>query len=323
MKISVMLPFVPRRPEQALAFAGLVNWSSAERLWQGQGLLTEGHHIYSYLAGAGFRVPVGFGVSLMPFRHPYDAALQARSLALTTGQSVVAGFGPGAVMLQEACMGKPYSSQLGACREYVTIVRRLLDGEMVDFTGDHFELHGQLQLSPSPRVEVGLGVLRKGAAGVAGEVADVAITWLTPAAYVDEVLVPALTEGARRAGREERPRLVAIVPVALAKEGRDPVEVALASNKAHLSLPHYQDMLRSSGMDIVGDAAADARQLVDGHGFLHGDPDELAEQLAAYRKAGADEVVLNVTGVAAVNGPEVAVREVAAILRHLDKEAAL
>ncbi|AJE84329.1 MULTISPECIES: LLM class flavin-dependent oxidoreductase [Streptomyces] len=321
MKTSVMLPFVPKRPEQALPFAGLVSWSSADRLWQGQGLLTEGHHVYSYLAGAGFRFPVGFGVSLMPFRHPYDAAVQARSLALTTGQPVVAGFGPGALQLQRSVLGKEYASQLGACREYLGAVRRLLDGEVLDFSGDHFEVHGQLQPYPSPPVEVGLGVLRKGAAKVAGEVADAAITWLTPAPYLAGTLAPALAEGAARAGRPA-PRIVAIVPVALAAEDRDPVRLALASNKPHLSLPHYQSMLRSSGLEITGDPALDARELVAHDGFLYGGEEELTEKLLAYRDAGADEVVLNATGVCAVYGPEVAVRELAAILRHFEKASA-
>ncbi|HEY8979818.1 MAG TPA: LLM class flavin-dependent oxidoreductase [Streptomyces sp.] len=318
MKYSVMLPFVPRRPEQALPFAGLVNWSSAARLWQGQGLLTEGHHVYSYLAGAGFRFPIGFGVSLMPFRHPYDAAVQARSLALTTGQPVVAGYGPGALQLQRAVMGREYRSQLGACREYLTALRRLLDGEVVDQSGEFFEVHGQLEPYPAPRVEVGLGVLRKGSAQVAGETADVAITWLTPAGYVAGTLAPALDEGAARAGRK-RPRIVAIVPVALARGDRDPLAIALASNKAHLSLPHYQSMLRAGGLDITGVPETDVKQLIAGDGFLYGEEDELARKLHAYRQVGVDEVVLNVTGVSAVHGPEVAVRELAAILRLMSE----
>ncbi|NGO46571.1 LLM class flavin-dependent oxidoreductase [Streptomyces ureilyticus] len=322
MKTSVMLPFVPKRPEQALPFAGLVAWSSAARLWQGQGLLTEGYHVYSYLAGAGFRFPMGFGVSLMPFRHPYDAAVQARSLALTTGQSIVAGFGAGALQLQRSLLGREYSSQLGACREYLGAVRRLLDGEELDVSGEHFEVHGQLQPYPAPQVEVGLGVLRKGAAGVAGEVADAAITWLTPADYVSGTLAPAIAEGARRAERKGKPRIVAIVPVALAAADRDPVQLALASNRPHLSLPHYQSMLRSSGLEVTGDPDVDAGELVAKDGFLYGDEDELAKKVLAYRDAGVDEIVLNITGVSAVYGPEVAVRELAVLLRHFEKAVA-
>ncbi|MET9340893.1 LLM class flavin-dependent oxidoreductase [Nonomuraea sp. NPDC003804] len=50
-------------------------------------------------------------------------------------------------------------------------------------------------------------------ARVAGEPADVAITWLVPAAHLRDLIVPALREGAEAAGRPI-PRLVSLVPVA-------------------------------------------------------------------------------------------------------------
>lgn len=149
-----------------------------------------------------------------------------------------------------------------------------------------------------------------------------AITWLTPAHYIEETIAPAMAEGARRAQRGTAPRIAAIVPVALAQGDRDPVAIALASNKAHLSLPHYQSMLRGAGLDITGELASDANELIKRQGFLYGDPDELAEWLTAYEQAGVDEVVLNVTGVSAVHGPQVAVRELAAILKLLGKRDA-
>lgn len=91
---SVLIPFLPRLPEQVLPYAALVHWTHAQRLWQGQSLMVEPHHGFVHAAGAGFRVPTGLGVTLMPLRHPYEAALQARSLALATGQPVVATSGP-------------------------------------------------------------------------------------------------------------------------------------------------------------------------------------------------------------------------------------
>lgn len=100
-----------------------MHWSNASRLWQGQSVMIEPHQGFVAAAGGGFRVPTGLGVTLMPLRHPYEAALQARSPAMATGQPVIAGFGPGGRLLQRW-----------------------------------------------------LGVLRPGMAGLAGEVADVAVT---------------------------------------------------------------------------------------------------------------------------------------------------
>ncbi|MEU4205720.1 LLM class flavin-dependent oxidoreductase [Streptomyces sp. NPDC039022] len=314
---SVLMPFLPRRPEQVLPYAAMVHWTHAERLWQGQALMVEPHQGFAYAAGAGFRVPVGLGVTLMPLRHPYEAALQARSLAMTTGHPVVAGVGPGARPFQQSLLGEPYRSPLTLAREYLTAVRGLLDGAPVDSDGEYVSGHMALPPFPAPKVEVGLGVLRAGMARLAGEVADVAITWMTPAAYLRDTVIPAMTEGAEKAGRG-RPRLTAMVPLALTGPGRAAAELALAGNGAHMKGPHYIDMLRRSGIDVAGsDEKANAEALVSGGAFLSGDLDDLAGQLKAYEAAGVDEIVLNVTGVCNVYGPQAAMDELKTLLAAL------
>ncbi len=314
---SILIPFSPRRPEQVLPYAALVYWSNAERLWQGQSLLVEPHQAFSYAAGAGFRIPVGSGVTLMPFRHPYEAALQARSLAMTTGHPVIAGFGPGGRALQEALLGAPYRSQLGAVREYVTIVRSLLSGEPTAVTGEYFSCHGQMAPHPHADVRIGLGVLRPAMAELAGETADAAITWLTPAPYVRDTLIPALRAGAERAGRK-MPKVTAIVPMAVSRTDCEPAELALAGNSGHLRLPHYIDMLRRAGVDVAGsDPTTAAEALVKIGAFLSGDAGQLAERLREYSDAGVDEIVLNLTGVYQKCGPEAALSDIKTILAEV------
>ncbi|WP_250007693.1 LLM class flavin-dependent oxidoreductase [Actinoplanes sp. M2I2] len=294
MRLSLLLPFAPTRPEQAAVFGKLVQSGAAARLWQGQGTTLDAHHLIAWLAGRGIAVPSGFGVSLMPLRSPHQAALEARSTALSTGLPVVAGFGPGSVELQRGVLGGPYPSPLGAARGYLGEVRGLLAG------------------SPSD-VELGLGVLRPGMAGLAGEIADVAITWLASAGYLAGALVPAI-----RAARRSVPgaaRVVAIVPVAVAGPGRDAAALAEASCGAHVRAPHYRDMLGRAGVRLTGDAAADARAVIEAGVVVHGRPDEVREQLDAYRLAGVDEVVLNLSGTAALHGPKAAAKDLLTLLR--------
>lgn len=318
---SVMMPLVPLRPEQGVPFASLVQWSAARRLWQGQSVLVDAHHMFAFLAAAGFRIPVGTGVSVMPFRHPVDAAIQARSVAATMGAPVVAGFGPGAEILQASVHGTPWRSPLTAAREYLTIVRALLAGEPADVEGEYFSLRGGIPPLPGVDVEVGLGVLRPRMARLAGELADVAITWLTPLPYLSDRVLPALCEGAEAAGRPV-PRVVALVPVALSGPDRDPVELARLGSTAHLKLPHYCAMLRDAGLDVdPADPAGGARTLVDAGVFVHGEPDEVAKQLDGYCAAGVDEVVLNLTGVCHRFGARAALDELRTILDTLTREA--
>ncbi|MFI0819800.1 LLM class flavin-dependent oxidoreductase [Streptomyces sp. NPDC021098] len=316
-ELSVLIPFVPRRLEQVLPFAGLVNWTSAARLWQGQSMVLEPHQTFVGVAGAGFRVPAGLGVTLMPLRNPFEAATQARSVALATGHPVTAGFGTGAVQFQRNILGSAYSSPLNTARAYVTAVRSLLDGELVQRDGPEFTLTGQLPLTVAPRVDVGLGVLRPGMASLAGEVADAVITWLTPPSYLKDVLVPAVAEGMKKAGRTRRPRIIAMVPVGLRRDETDPERLALASNLAHLQAPHYQDMLRRAGADIGdgNDVHQAARAVVDTGGFVTGDLDDVLKGLDAYRQAGADEIVLNTTGVNKMFGPPEAMADLRTLLK--------
>ncbi len=293
----MLMPFVPIRHEQALPYAALVQWTNATRLWQGQTQLLDPHDPFTYAAACGFRVPCGIGVTLMPFRQPLQAALQARSLALATGHPVVAGFGPGTADLQEALLGSRYTSPLTAAKEYTSTVRALLAGDHVRLDGDYVHCDMSLFPVPHPGVEVGLGVMRPRMAEIAGAVADVAITWLAPAHYIADVLLPRLRAGAEAEGRPT-PRVVAMVPMCLAADDRDPTAIALAGSGPHLQGPHYRDMLRQAGIDIdPADPPSGAAKLVEGGAFLTGDPDDIAKGIARFHAAGVDEVVINTTGV--------------------------
>ncbi|MFJ7064786.1 LLM class flavin-dependent oxidoreductase [Streptomyces sp. NPDC101115] len=308
--VSFLVPFVPTRPEQLLPFAALAQWSSAGRLWQGQGTVSDTHQAFVHAAASGFRVPVGTSVSLMPFCHPYDAALRAQSLAAATGHSVIAGYGPGAAVLQRSILGAPYRSQLGAVRDYVTILRGLLTEGKAAHEGEFYTCNAALPRQPLPEVRIGLGVLRPRMAELAGELADAAITWLTPAGYLRDTVVPALRAGADKADRPV-PRVVAIVPVALDGPERDAAKLALASNAGHMSLPHYADMLRRSGIgvDMRKSPEESAKALAGGGAFLFGDESEVRDRLREFTDAGVDEIVLNVTGVAMTYGGTAALRE--------------
>ncbi len=317
MEYSVLIPFVPRRPEQVLPFAGLVEWTAAARLWQGQGMQLESFQAFASAAGAGFRVPTGLGVTLMPLRHPYDAVNQAKSLAMTTGESVVAGIGPGGLSFQQGLLGAPYRSQLTAVREYMAIMRALLVDGSVDVAGEYFSCQAQIAQIISPPIDLGLGVLRAGMARLAGEIADVAITWLTPPSYLDQTLAPALRRGAQGADRL-MPKLTTLVPVALKRPDRPVSDFVLASNGMHMQAPHYVDMLDKAGIAISGlDPAAAANRLVEHGAFVYGDLEQVFAAFDDYRKAGVDEIVLNVTGVCNLYGAKAALQDLKAILTAL------
>ncbi|MBA0053569.1 LLM class flavin-dependent oxidoreductase [Streptomyces sp. AJS327] len=288
-----MYPVQPSSVGQVLPFARLLQQRGSGRLWTGQTLRIDPHQLFAALSGMGIRIPMGTAVSLAPLRHPFDAALQARSVATLTGAPYVAGFGPGAREFQESIMAEAYARPGTAMREYLTVMRSLLEGETLEFRGEYHAVDGGLQPARTPPVEVGAGVLRPRMARIAGATADVAITWMTPVDYIANTLRPALAEGAAEAGRKA-PRVVTVVHVAVDRPGRDIYQMALTGAGTHLSFDHYTDMLRRGGVEAYADdPQAGARALVDSGTFVAGSPDEIARELNRYREAGVDEVVLN------------------------------
>jgi hypothetical protein len=311
--LGVIYPLAPPHADPVVPFARLVAADNSRRLWMGQSLLAEPHQVFAFLAGMGIRVPVGLGVTLMPFRHPYDAAIAARSLALLTGAPVVAGYGAATPRVVAGLRGGSYAHPAAAASGYAESVRHALAGGADGHECEGCTLRLGLPRVPHPVVEVGLGVLRPTMARAAGAVADVAITWLTPPWYVRNVLAPALAAGA--AGRPAPPRMATIVHVALRRPGRDPRRLALAGSKGHLSAPHYTDMLRRAGVVVdPADPAAGAAALVDAGVFVYGSADEIAKSVRAHRDAGVDEVILYTAGVVATEGHDAAVADLTEIL---------
>jgi alkanesulfonate monooxygenase SsuD/methylene tetrahydromethanopterin reductase-like flavin-dependent oxidoreductase (luciferase family) len=299
--VSVLYPMQPAHADLVEPFARVVVDAGARRLWAGQSYAAESHQVFAYLAGKGYPLPVGLGVALIPLRHPYDAAVQARSLALLTGHSVVAGYGPSTPDFVVRLRGRPYGRPAAVAAGYADAIRRYV-GPLPE-----------AETVAVPGVEVGLGVLRPGMARAAGTVADVAITWMTPPGYVRDVLVPALAEGA--ADRTRPPRIATVVHVAVAKGGREPRKLALAGAGAHLCTPHYTDMLRRAGIPVdPSDPAAGAATLVDTGVYAYGSAAEIAECVRGYHEAGVDEVILNPAGVLIAEGPDKAVADLAEVL---------
>ncbi|WP_203580518.1 LLM class flavin-dependent oxidoreductase [Microbacterium hibisci] len=316
MKVSLLVPFSAQRPGQILPWAALAQWTGAS-LWQGTGGATDPLQTLTFAAGSGFAVPGGIGVALMPNQHPFDLAVRAVTTALATGHPLTIGVGPAARVAQ-AAFGAPYGSVLTAADEYLTILTALLEKGTVEFAGDYWTAHAALPQTPRPRVDAGLGVLRPGMARVAGLHGARPITWLTPASYLRDTIIPRVRGGAAEADRP-CPPIVAIVPAARRSGERDVRELVARGNANHISRPHYRDMLRQAGIDLEGGIAVEeqAQRIADGGAFLFGDDDELRAGVRAYAEAGVDELVVNTAGVLYTEGPHAALAEAEALLELL------
>lgn len=317
--VSVFFPTQPVDIADVTAFAELTRLRGMRRFYLGQSHQLDTHAVFARLTGRGPTPAFGTAVVLTGLRHPLAAAVAARTTATLSGRPFVAGFGLGPRRLAESMGGWP-DDPLTAVRDYATIVRALLDGERVDVRGETVSFTGGVTNAvPAPPVELGLGVLRPRMAEVAGGCADVAISWLTPVRYCQDVLLPALDRGAK--DRVHRPRLATVVPVAVDRPGRDPVRMAHQGFQHHLAAPHYGRALARAGLDIVpGDALHNAAEVVRSGLLVTGTPAEIADRLREHRAAGIDEIVLHPGAVFTTEGPLAALQDLDDIADALENQ---
>ncbi len=279
-----------------------------ESLWVTQGGGRDSFLVLSAYAQVTRVIRLGNGVVPIYPRHPVVLAQEALTLSELSGGRFRLGIGvshrPTMVEGLGLDMGKP----LEVMREYVAVLRAALAGR-VDHVGRRYRVRWTSAL---PRLTKAPPLLLAGLSAkmheLAGEVADGAILWLCPPAYVREVAVPAIARGRRKGQKPlEGFEVVAAVPAALT----DTVEAVTALFKEeltrYLSLPFYRAMLTASGFgeelaafdrDRAGcpsPGRAVPDRLAEALGAI-GDQNAVSAYVAAYRRVGVTLPVLRPIG---------------------------
>ena len=146
----------------------------------------------------------GIAVSPVMYRTPVAFAMSGGTMSELTGGRFILGIGSGGVYRpsDRRALGLPRLSALSMMRDYLTTIRALAAGEVVDHEGPTVTMRGvKLSISPPPRTPVYLGALGPEMLRLAGELADgAALNWCTPE-QVDWSR-QRIEEGAARAGRD-------------------------------------------------------------------------------------------------------------------------
>jgi F420-dependent oxidoreductase-like protein len=249
--------------------------------------------VTAYAAAAAATDRVGLGTAVTPTypRHPITLAAQAIALNDLAPSRIRLGVGPSHKPVIEGAYGLPMGKPLAHLREYVTILRALLWEGTVDVAGDYFTVKTALPESvPAPRIPIAISALRPNAFRLAGEIADGAISWVTPIGYLTQTALPALQAGAEAAGRA-RPPLIAHVPVAVTTDR----EAARAAFRAQFALygrlPFYAAMFATAGYPVTA-AGEMTDELVDVLA-VSGSPEEIRADLEAAQAAGVDELMVS------------------------------
>jgi F420-dependent oxidoreductase-like protein len=233
-------------------------------------------------------------------RHPIILAQQAVAIAELAPGRLRLGIGPGSQSI-ETIYGTPYRRPLTQLRAYLKALRGILHEGAVDLDEAGWVARYRLE-NPPPRVPVLASALQRRSFELCGELADGAITWVCPGTYVRDVALPALREGAARAGRPVPP-VVMHVPVCVHEDDAAARAAARERFSFYVQRPHYLAMLEAAGFPEAREGRWSDRML--DAVLVHGSEAAVAERLRGLLAMGVAELLVTPVGVGPDTGAAV------------------
>ena len=247
------------------------------------------------------RVRLGTGVLPIFSRTPAATAQTAATIDEISGGRMVLGLGVSHRVTVENWYDAEIVKPVQQMREYVAVVRAILRGETPpegEFFRSRFSFMGY---PPRPELPIYVAALSPNMLRLAGEIADGVMLWLCNPDYIRETVIPAVTEGRARAGKDlEGFDVVAAVPTAVTEDSSAARAAFRRELIPYASLPFYRTMLERSGFgaDLAafdeGMAAGDTERAMAGLSDQLlaslagiGTAEEVRAKVAEYRAAGA------------------------------------
>jgi alkanesulfonate monooxygenase SsuD/methylene tetrahydromethanopterin reductase-like flavin-dependent oxidoreductase (luciferase family) len=239
------------------------------------------------------RIQLGAAIVVTFSRHPITMIGQAIAISQVAPGRLRLGIGPSHRHTVEDAYGLPFDRPLEHVREYATILHQAFHGGQVDFKGKRFRV--RLQVASPPAVHVYLSALRPASYALAGEVADGAISWVTPSAFLREVAKPALLAGAAKRGNGGTPRLIGHA-MGLVSEDEGAVRQVGRQRLARYIAPgrgkFYQEMFAAAGHPEAREGVLNDDVLDDL--VMTGNEDKVARGIYRFLDGGVDELIFSV-----------------------------
>lgn len=212
---------------------------------------------------------VGTSVLVTYPRHPVTTATEALTFQAAAG-GLTLGVGPSHAWYVQEQLGLPYTSPLRHTREYLTVLRPLLNGEPVRFAGEFFTVDTRLDIT-APAPGLLMSALGPRMLEVAHDLADgVVVTWVTPELIAGHI-APRTAPGAR---------IVASV-VTLLSSVPDRARAGFAEQLDWVGqLPAYRASLDRAGLANPADTV------------VIGDDTAVTDAVKRYEEAGVTDLVV-------------------------------
>ncbi|MEA2419307.1 MAG: 5,10-methylenetetrahydromethanopterin reductase [Thermoleophilaceae bacterium] len=192
-------------------------------------------------------------------RHPVSLANTAAVIDRLAPGRFVIGLGSGTLEAMDPKLsfqrwGQPWDRPVARMREYVQILRRALDGELLGYEGEFYDLrHVQLELLPESRVPIFIAGGGKRMIELVAEEADGVFVHLVDRVGTERTR-DTLAAAARERGRDPDELDVSNLVMTCIDEDHDAAVAAMRKHlvEFYLTMSLYQKILASAGF---GDAA--------------------------------------------------------------------
>jgi F420-dependent oxidoreductase-like protein len=256
-------------------------------LWLTSGLGPDSLTSLAVVGARTERIDLGTAIAISYSRHPLALIQQARAIEDVAPGRLRLGVGTSHKATIETTWGLSFDRPLASLREYLEVLRQARTGE-VDVDGARIHAHARLQAPVD--VPILISALRPTAYRLAGELADGAIAWVTPSAFLRDVAGPALRDSATAHGRP-RPSLVGHAFALVTSDPTAARATGLERLAGYTRMPFYAAMFGDAGYPdatdgTVPDPLADDLVLV---GFEA----QVATGLERFADAGCDEVIVS------------------------------
>lgn len=255
------------------------------------------------------RIPLGIGLAVAAGRSPFTMAQAAADVDEISGGRLILGVGIGSSGFLDIMNGVIADQPIRRTREYVGLLRTVWDwncrkigadgdtfgGEFYKFTAPEINWFGRRPMARE-RIPVYTPALQPAMARMGGEISDGVLGFMLPPKYLRDVYLPAVAEGARKAGRNPKDVDVACETVcSVSKDRAEAYRRAGFQVGIYLAHPVMAPLAKSMGVAkereacletlmtrgpmALGDEVDD--KLVDAFSIA-GTPDECRQKLKEY-----------------------------------------
>lgn len=284
--------------------------------------------VLSGLAAATERIAVGTAVLNVFSRTPSLLAMTSVTMSELYPGRFLLGIGTGTKALIEGWHGVPFQRPAARLADAVRVIRAVASGEAVDYAGatvavKGYRLRVPADQPPAPVYVAALGELGR---AVAAREADGWLPYLLSRGALPGRAAE-LRQIAADSGRADGGPLIAPLIVTCVDEDSG---TARAQARRHIASylgamgPHYRDFVAGNGYDeqvaVIAAAWRDGDRDTAARGVtdemlddiaISGSPAECAQQLKAWRDAGADLPIFHFPSATTTDGVELAIRELA------------